>query len=153
MLLLFGVAAIAGNALGGYGADRWGYGRSLGVIFATLTLSLLAFSLLTPVAGSSLAVAGTGVALVVWSVAGWALTPFQQYRLIDLAPRTQNVVLSLNASSIYLGQGIGAGLGSLAILYGSLASLGWVAALWAATGLLVLLLGTRRSVSKPDDPG
>jgi MFS transporter, DHA1 family, inner membrane transport protein len=153
MLLLFGVAAIAGNALGGYGADRWGYGRSLGVIFATLTLSLLAFSLLTPVAGSSLAVAGTGVALVVWSVAGWALTPFQQYRLIDLAPRTQNVVLSLNASSIYLGQGIGAGLGSLAILYGSLASLGWVAALWAATGLLVLLLGTRRTAPKPDNPG
>jgi predicted MFS family arabinose efflux permease len=153
MLLLFGVAAIAGNALGGYGADRWGYERSLAAIFVVLTLSLLAFSLLTPVAGSSFASLGTGVALVVWSVAGWALTPFQQYRLIWLAPRTQNVVLSLNASSIYLGQGIGAGLGSLAILYGSLASLGWVAALWAATGLLVLLLGTRRTAPKPDNPG
>jgi len=63
-------------------------------------------------------------------VAGWALTPFQQYRLIWLAPQTQGVVLSLNAPSIYLGQqGIGAGLGSLAILYGSLASLVWVAVL------------------------
>ncbi len=38
----------------------------------------------------------------------------EQYRLIWLAPQTQDVVLSLNASSIYLGQGIGAGLGSLA---------------------------------------
>ena len=130
MLLLFGVAAIAGNLLGGYGADRWGYGRSLAVIFTALTLSLLAFSLLSPVAGSPLA---TG-----WDVGsagrlergrvGFDTLP-EQYRLIWLAPQTQDLVLSLNASSIYLGQGIGAGLGSLAILYGSLASLGWVAAL------------------------
>jgi hypothetical protein len=35
------------------------------------------FSLLTPVAGSPLATVGTGVALVAWSVTGWALTPFQ----------------------------------------------------------------------------
>ncbi len=77
MLFVFGLAGVVGSYLGGYGADRWGYGRSLAVIFTTLTLSLLAFSLLTPVAGSSLAVAGTGVALVIWSVAGWALTPFQ----------------------------------------------------------------------------
>ena len=79
-----------------------------------------------------------------------ALTPFQQYRLIWLAPRTQDVVLSLNASSIYLGQGIGAGLGSLTILYGSL---GWVAALWATTGLFVLLLGARRTAPKPENLG
>ena len=41
--------------------------------------------------------------------------PFQQYRPIDLAPRIQNIVLSANASSIYLGQGIGAGLCYFAI--------------------------------------
>jgi MFS transporter, DHA1 family, inner membrane transport protein len=70
MLLLFGVAAIAGNLLGGYDADRWGYGRSLAVIFAALTLSLLAFSLLSPVAGSPLATVGTRIALVAWSVTG-----------------------------------------------------------------------------------
>lgn len=144
MLLLFGVAAVVGNALGGYGADRWGYRRSLAVIFAVITLSLLSFSLLTPVAGSLLAILGAGIALAAWSVAGWAITPFQQYRLIELAPRTQNVVLSLNASAIYLGQGVGAGVGALAILYGSLASLGWVAALCAAVGLVVLLLGPRK---------
>ena len=61
------------------------------MIFATLTLSLLALSLLTPVPGSPLAAAGIGVVLVAWSVAGWALMPFRQHRLIDLAPRTQNV--------------------------------------------------------------
>ena len=38
--------------------------------FATLILSLLAFSLLTPVVDSPLTAASTGVALVAWSVAG-----------------------------------------------------------------------------------
>ena len=79
--------------------------------------------------------------------------PFQQYLLIDLTPRIQNIVLSLNTSSIYLGQGRGAGLGYLAILYGSLASLGWVTALWAATRLLVLLLSVRRTAPNLDKPG
>lgn len=142
MLLLFGLAGVVGNIVGGYGADRWSYGRSLAMIFVVLPISLLAFSLLAPVAGSSLAVAGAGVALITWSVAGWAITPFQQYRLIELYPLQGNIVLSLNASAIYLGQGIGAGLGALAIGYGSLNSLGWVAALYAAAGLVVLLLGT-----------
>ena len=142
MLLLFGLAGVVGNIVGGYGADRWSYGRSLAMIFVVLPISLLTFSLLAPVAGSSLAVAGAGVALITWSVAGWAITPFQQYRLIELYPLQGNLVLSLNASAIYLGQGIGAGLGALAIGYGSLNSLGWVAALYAAAGLVVLLLGT-----------
>ncbi len=151
MLLLFGLAAVAGNALGGYGADRWGYGRSMVVIFVVVALSLMSFSLLTPVAGSLPAVVGAGVALVTWSVAGWAITPFQQYRLLELAPHTQNIVLSLNASAIYLGQGVGAGIGALVILYGSLASLGWVAALCTAVGLVVLLSGARSHGGGPDE--
>jgi len=149
MLLLFGFAAIAGNALGGYGADRWDYGRSMTVIFVVVALSLLAFSFLTPLAGSIPAVVGVGVALATWSVAGWAITPFQQYRLIELAPQTQNILLSLNASAIYLGQGVGAGIGALVILYGSPASLGWVAALCTAVGLVVLLFGTRSDARSP----
>lgn len=111
------------------------------VIFVVVALSLLSFTLLTPVAGSIPAVVEAGVALVSWSVAGWAITPFQQYRLIKLVPHAQNIVLSLNASAIYLGQGVGAGIGALVILYSSLASSGWVAALCTAVGLVVLLLG------------
>ncbi len=143
MLLLFGLAAIAGNALGGYGADRWPYTLSVGAIFAVLALSFLSFSLLAPLGGTPPAAFGAAVALVLWSIAGWALTPFQQYRLLELAPRNSNTVLSLNASAIYLGQGAGAGLGALVLIYGSLGSLGWVAALCVGTGLAVLLLGPR----------
>lgn len=65
----------------------------------------------------------------------------QQYRLIELSPEQSNLVLSLNASAIYLGQGAGAAIGALVLLYGSLGSLGWVAALCAATSVVVLILG------------
>ena len=138
LLLLFGVAAVAGNALGGYGADRWGYRRAGVIIFCVLTASFGFISLLAPVSGTLLAIVGVGIALFPWSMAGWALTPLQQYRLIELSPRQSNLVLSLNASAIYVGQGAGAAIGAVVLLHGSLDTLGWVASLCAATGLVVL---------------
>src|SRR5215208_2960351 len=44
MLGLFGLASIPGTFLGGYAADRWGYGRSMAVILAVASVSLLLFS-------------------------------------------------------------------------------------------------------------
>jgi MFS transporter, DHA1 family, inner membrane transport protein len=70
--------------------------------------------------------------------------------LIELAPRQGNLVISLNASTIYLGQGAGAAIGALVLLYGSLDSLGYVAARCAATGLLVLMLGTRSTAKEKE---
>lgn len=145
LLLLFGVSAMFGNSLGGYGADHIGYGRLMASILVVLALSLLAFSLLGTVPGTTLAVVGTSVTLVAWGVAGFAINPLQQYRVIKLAPCTQNVALSLNASAIYLGQGIGAGLGAFVLGYGSLAVLGGAGALCTLTALAILLLSTRRS--------
>ncbi len=141
LLLFFGVAAIFGNTLGGYGADHIGYARLAGITLALLCCALLTFSFLIRLPDSALALPGTLVALAVWGVAGFAFTPLQQYRVAQLAPRVRNVALSLNASAIYLGQGVGAGLGALAIDHGSLGALGWVGALCVA-GALALLLGT-----------
>ena len=143
MLLLFGSAAMVGNSLGGYGADHVGYGRLMAVIVVVLTLSLLAFSLLVRISGSAPAFLGVSAALVGWGVAGFALNPLQQYRVVQLAECTRNVALSLNASAIYLGQGAGAFLGALALDLGSLRSLGWTGALCTLLSLAVLAVGTR----------
>ena len=142
LLFLFGVAALLGNWLGGYGADHIGYARLMAAILALLSLSLFGFSLLVASAETALALPGTVAALVLWGVAGFALNPLQQYRVSQLAPSTRNVALSLNASAIYLGQGIGAGLGALALANGSLATLGWTGSLCALAALALLLLTT-----------
>jgi DHA1 family inner membrane transport protein len=143
LLLLFGLAAVAGTAVGGAAADRWGYGASMFAMLLVLPLSLLCFSLLFGArAGSFSAIAGTGAALAAWSVAGFAIIPLQQYRLVKVAPEDQDAVLSLNASAIYLGQGTGSGLGSLVLAHGSLPYLGGAGALCAAAALTVLVLGS-----------
>jgi predicted MFS family arabinose efflux permease len=103
------------------------------------------------VSGTTLAVLGTSTTLVAWGVAGFAINPLQQYRVIKLAPCTQNVALSLNASAIYLGQGIGAAIGALVLDYTSLAALGGAGALCTLAALAILFLGTRRPGDRPSD--
>lgn len=146
MLLLFGLASIAGTVLGGLAADRRSRVVNRGTILTVLIVSLLSFSVLWVLeSGSAIAVAGAGAALAAWSVSGFAIIPLQQYRLIGEAPGDANTVLSLNASAVYLGQGAGAAIGSFTVLQGSLASLGWVGASCAAASLGVLALsGGRR---------
>lgn len=146
MLAVFGLASIPGVLLGGYVADRWGYRVSMIAVLAVLSVSLFSFSLLSAAqAGSVLAVLGTGAALVAWSVAAFAFLPLQQYRLIEVAPEGQSTVLSLNASAIQAGQGIGAGLGALALHYGSVDGLGWVGALCAVGAFAALSFRGRSS--------
>ena len=153
LLFLFGVAALFGNGLGGYGADHIGYAPLMATILALLGLSLLGFSLLVTLSGTALVLPATIAALAVWGVAGFALNPLQQYRVAQLAPRTRNIALSLNASAIYLGQGAGAGLGAFALGYGSLATLGWTGALCAVCALVVLLFTTRTKGSQTVQEG
>ena len=78
------------------------------------------------------------MALIAWSVATFAFIPLQQYRLIELGHLGPSMVLSMNASAIQAGQGMGAGLGTLALNYGSVDGLGWVGALCAAGAFAAL---------------
>jgi len=147
MLAVFGLASIPGALLGGYVADRWGYRVSMIAVLTILSVSLFSFSVLsTAQAGSAWTVVGTGAALVAWSMAAFAFLPLQQYRMIEVAPpEGQNTALSLNASAIQAGQGIGAGLGALALHYGSVDGLGWVGALCAVWAFAALGFRDRSS--------
>jgi predicted MFS family arabinose efflux permease len=78
-------------------------------------------------------------------VAGFALVPLQQHRLIRIAPDQQNGALALNACAIYAGQGFGTVLGSLVLGYASLAALGGAGAACAAAALIASILSARLS--------
>ena len=153
MLAVFGLASIPGTLLGGYVADLWGYKLSMRAVLAVLFVSLFSFSLLsTAQAGSVLAILGTGVVLIAWSVSVFAFLPLQQYHLIEVAPEAQSTVLALNASAIQAGQGIGAGFGALALHYGSVDGLGWVGALCALGAFATLSFRGRASPLSDTSP-
>ncbi|WP_420994178.1 MFS transporter [Cupriavidus sp. 30B13] len=153
VLFLWGVAAAAGVATGGTLNDKLGAGA---VIVPMIGLSVLAFLTLSASAhGLSPAAARLPVlvAIAAWGVAHWAFYPAQQARLVEVAGlRVAPIVLSLNASFMYLGFSAGAALGAVIVARRSVLDLGWAAAACelAAALLSALLLsgiGAKRGES------
>jgi DHA1 family purine base/nucleoside efflux pump-like MFS transporter len=141
LLLAYGVGAIVGNAWGGRATDRFG---SFPTLFATLAGFIVMIATLPVTATTAV---GAAVALFVWSVFTWSFNPPIQALLLDLAP-SGGLVLSLNASAIYLGMGLAGVLGGLVIgAAGALALpvVGTVLGLGCVVLLLVLRTGSRRA--------
>jgi MFS transporter, DHA1 family, purine base/nucleoside efflux pump len=130
LLLLYGVGAIIGNSWGGRAADRFG---PLSTLFAVLAGFVVMIGTL-PLTATT--VAGAGGALFVWSVFTWSFNPPVQSLLLELAP-TGGLVLSLNASAIYLGIGLAGVLGGVVIDTAGVLVLPEVG---AALGVVVLML-------------
>lgn len=137
VLLAYGVGALAGNSLGGRLTDRFGGRRPL-LVAVPVFVAVLATLPLT-----ATSVAGTAAALFALGTSGWTANAPVQSRLIELAPAgNSGLLLSLNASAIYLGAGISGIVGGLVIGWAGVLALPPVA---AALGLVVLgLLLARR---------
>jgi predicted MFS family arabinose efflux permease len=132
LLMIFGIAGIAGGILGGRATDRFGSHRILWLSPAVLLASHLAF----------LGVHRTGeiaVVLVAWGLAAYSFQAPQQTRLITLVPNARSVVLSFNSTANYCGISAGAALGGLIVDRISLHALPWVSATIALTALLSCL--------------
>ena len=90
---------------------------------------------------------GIGLALTILfgAAALFALAPIVQTRLVAAAPDRRTVVLALNGSMIFLGQGIGAAVGGVTIDVASLAFVGLAGASLAVLG--VVLAASTRAVA------
>lgn len=109
LLLVYGAGALVGNALGGRLADRFGSTRPLAVVLPVVTLTLATLPL------TATSVPGAAVALFVLGGAGWTTNAPVQSRLLALAPGGGGLLLSLNASAIYLGAGLSGVVGGVLI--------------------------------------
>ena len=149
VMFMWGLAAAAGVVTGGNASDRFG---PLAVIVPTIALSGLAFAMLSISAhflSPAAALIPVLVAIALWGVAHWAFYPAQQARLIDIAGlKVASIVLSLNASFMYIGFSLGAALGALTLAHSGVAGLGWVAAACelAAVLLTVAIVGRPAAV-------
>lgn len=128
VLFLWGVSAAIGVVSGGLLSDRLG---PLKVIIPAITLMAKAFvalSISQAFLSPRAAVLPVLAAIVIWGLAHWAFYPAQQARLIDIAGvSVAPIVLSLNASFMYIGFSLGAALGGAVLARAGVGSLGWVA--------------------------
>ena len=138
LLLVYGVGAVVGNLVGGRATDRFGSLRTLMVLLIGLTavVGTLDLTMTTEV--------GAAAALFIWGMFTWAFNPPIQNLLLELGG---GLLISLNASAIYLGAGLSAVVGGLVIqalgvsylpllsAVLSLAVLGLLYALWRDSAL------------------
>ncbi|GAA3155200.1 hypothetical protein GCM10020001_093690 [Nonomuraea salmonea] len=140
MLFLYGLGAVLGNLAAGYATDRWGAGRVLMTGYVVMAASLAGLGWL---AGSQdVPVVLVGLLATGWGAGTWCQTPPQQHRLIGVAPGEASLVVSLNASAIYVGIGAGTLAGGLTLAYGVAVTYAAGAAL--AVLALLLVAATRR---------
>ncbi|SOZ13416.1 putative transporter, Major facilitator superfamily MFS_1 [Cupriavidus taiwanensis] len=141
MFLAYGACGVFGNAMAASRMDRVTPSR---IVQVTLLTSITAM-VLWPLAGLG------SVALValfmLWGVGGFATNSAQQARLVLLAPERASVSISLNSSSIYLGQAAGAMAGAAIYTLAGPDTLHWGAAALMLAALAVSqrarLLGCR----------
>jgi predicted MFS family arabinose efflux permease len=138
-LLVFGLAAAIGNMLGGGLADRIGAIRTTALSLAVLAivLSLQSMTLKYAPAGDARYIF-VGL-LFCWALAGWTFYPAQVSHLVRLEPHAPMIVLSLNASAMYLGTAIGGALGGVVVVTLKGSDLGWVGGCSMAIALLLVL--------------
>lgn len=149
VLLVFGVGAALGNAAGGQLADRIGARPTVIAAAALNGLMLVAISLVAHVPGGIVGPAFF-VLIFAWGATGWAFPPAQSSYLLSLAPNSAPLVLSLNASALYLGIASGSLIAGLVLQFGTASDLGWVGATLPALSLVGIgLSAIRRHEARP----
>ena len=142
ILFLWGMAAAGGLALGGHRHDRSGPRAVLIPALTALACAFTVISVCAHVLSHTAAVAPVVGCVVIWGIAAWAFFPAQQARLIGIAgPRVAAVILSLNASFMFVGFSAGAALGSVVVANGAVPNLGWTGAACEIAALCLLLFG------------
>ncbi|MCY7370358.1 MAG: MFS transporter, partial [Polaromonas sp.] len=127
-----GVAGVGGTLLGGCAADRFGAVRAMRV---QLTLLVTMMAVLPLTRGHPLA---TQVTLTVWGLAGFGLMTPQQSLLASLSAAQAPLLLSLNASMLYVGTALGAVISGALLEPLGLARLGWAGLPFGLLALLTL---------------
>jgi predicted MFS family arabinose efflux permease len=148
-LLVFGSAAAIGNMLGGLLADRLGTAPTSALGLAGMATTLILFSAALKFAPPSAARYAVLLLVFGWAISGWGFYPAQVASIIRLNPAASVIVLSLNASFMYLGFAIGGAVGGVVLSALGPTDLGWIGGSSVAAALLVLLLRGRREQPKP----
>jgi predicted MFS family arabinose efflux permease len=137
LLLMYGLGGAVGNSVGGRLTDRYGSRTLLLVVFSVFIVVLATLPLTATNAVNA------AVVLFVWGMFTWSVNPPVQNWLIELSPANSGLLLSVNASAIYLGVGLSGVLGGLVISLVGVLVLPPIAAAVASVSLALLVLAGR----------
>jgi predicted MFS family arabinose efflux permease len=146
VLFLYGAAAFVGLLFGGAASDRIGWRRVIAAELLAMSAALASLSVWAEWLSPPRALLPVLLSIVLWGFTAWGFFPAQQSRLLEVAGlKVAPVILSLNASFMYLGFALGATAGSFTLNHGGVGALGAVAAAFvlAALGLFVLRKSSR----------
>jgi predicted MFS family arabinose efflux permease len=145
VLFAWGASAALGLVISGKAIDRHG---PRAVIVPALTTSAVAFLLMSTSAHllpRHWEILPAIAAVIAWGIAHWAFYPAQQTTLVGIAGvKAAPIVLSLNASFMYLGFSLGAAFGSLTLSYGGVRNLGYASALSMIAAIALATANQRR---------
>lgn len=125
---LYGAAGVLGGWAAGWAGDRLGTIPVMvgGMLLAALSMVVLSLLFLEPrSAGANLLLP---LAVLLWSMGGWAYYALLLARLIELAPQAPAVAVSWSSPATFAGLSLGAFIGGLTLQAVAMSWLGWVAA-------------------------
>src|SRR6266404_3386152 len=132
-----------GVIIGGNATDKLGARAVIRTSLSVLALALAGLSTVAHVLPPTIALPPVLLAMIAWGLCHWGFFPAQQTGLIQIVGVTlAPIVLSLNASFMYLGFSLGAAVGGFTLIHATVTDLGWVGAA-CELAALILFLKTR----------
>jgi MFS transporter, DHA1 family, inner membrane transport protein len=135
-----GIGSVVGIVIGGRLADKPRAEHQIWMLFMMIAVTQLGF--VAAFTTGSPAILAFSIAA--GAVALFALIPIVQASLIRIAPEQRGVVLALNGSMVFLGQGLGAVVGGAVVAGASLKFNGLAGAAVALVVILIVTLSQRR---------
>ena len=105
VLFAFGLLGVLGNVMGAPIYERMGGGRTIGIALAGIALAFVGLAIAPRAIGATLGL------FAFWAFFSQMYQAPQQARLVALMPAHRGILLSLNASTMYLGVSLGGFLG------------------------------------------
>ncbi|MDQ0245014.1 DHA1 family purine base/nucleoside efflux pump-like MFS transporter [Bacillus fengqiuensis] len=140
MYFVFGLAAVAGGGMGGFASDKLGIGRSILTIIPLFAVAMILMPMATKAPFWVFL-----IVMIIWSALSWSISPAQQSYLIQIAPKTADIQLSINNSASHIGIAAGSAIGGIVIEKSSVMYNSWVGVLFILAALLCAFYSLTKS--------